>query len=362
MRNLISLISLVIALSNSCVALPPVQAPDVFNITALSIQYPKLLGFLLESYEKMQSSSNGNKIIAACCKDVCGGFSDRLRGLFQTYQWAVAHNRTFEIHPQYLSTKYQKCDSQSAYFRQSEVPGAAHANSKIWYVGDNFITTIEDEGALRGGHIGAHVVGGLLMHITNSWTEEKKAQIARIRRNVDVLLPEPFIAMQVRVGGSRLKIGRSNIKGVTWNDGYSNPFSQALLEWAAKLDRRLTCSKTLTIVSDSARFITEFQLAVPQGVTVFHCCEVANHIEYSHNSVRGYHDYTDFTEQALFDLALMYKASILFHTIGMFFHSIGIFGPTPEMQWVKLLVENNNESVLLSEKTDYLLSALSCHI
>lgn len=318
--------------------------PDVFNMTVFSLQFPNESSFLQQSFKKMLSQSNGNKVIMACCSSygVYGGFSDRLNGLYTGFLLAVEHNSTFEIHPDYLATKIQHCEKKyPRYMASSTQVDRMHEyqwNSTVLYLATNRGT--------KFGKLNSHLLGGFLLHMTNAWADEKKRQIWKMKQQIELLLTDPFVVLHVRVGNSKFIAGDHHIVHSNKSLDYNTKHSAQLLVWAKGLHRDLSCSKKLVLISDSEQYVAEFMVTVPEGLKVFRCCTQASHLDKPKTNAT-----VDLTEQTLFDLILISKAKLVFRTIGGFPFASAIFGNS-----VAIRESFNRTEVNL----DALLSGLSC--
>ena len=98
----------------------------------------------------------------------------------------------------------------------------------------------------------------------------------RVAESLSTWLPVAnYTTLHVRAGGSLVSIG-GLVKAAPWEDGHVSDIPQWWIDGFRKSSYQ-DCKKSVALVSDSARVLSEIQYAAQDQLMVSHCCVQALH-------------------------------------------------------------------------------------
>lgn len=235
-----------------------------------------------------------------CCKasPQCGGISDRVRGISTLLRAAAVTNRKLCFtKSHFMLGPLPDCsDGEYRHVTYFEGEGVITADlfRGIKYVASNMVSSIPELG-IDSSTTSAKKLGFVALALSGVLDDEISRAKAAIQAVLDLASENdhlndehilrrtnqnPFLALHVRCGGATFE--NTNGETVACNDvrdGFNTSIPDSLLRAARTLPRNLYCQKPLFLASDSARFIAELQIALPNGVAASTCCNSPLHID-----------------------------------------------------------------------------------
>ena len=263
-------------------------------------------------------------------RDLCGGISDRSRGLPYALSLAILTGRQLKIHSSILTNELisdgilnQKhyrfvdgnCDHPGLLSKLVDDPSeeifvTSNCHQSVpkqkalpeGIVFDSLVLTIEQQCEIT------HRCGAAIIHHSPVFHVDL-ARAQRLAANLDMLPVRNYTVLHVRAGGSKLTVDNATVEAIPWKDGYASGIAQAWID-AFRAEPFRQCQFAVAVISDSQRVISELRLAASENLMLTHCCNQPLH--------RDRHFIAQFPLQEIIDLYILARSSLIIATQGGF--------------------------------------------
>jgi hypothetical protein len=281
-----------------------------------------------------------NALIVSCCRQHCGGISDRVRGLVTLALAAERARRPLCLNREYFlpgpspaceegAFLYITHDAFNVYsepwIKRGQAPTVTRMSNRSEPVAENpaqnvrYISSVLASKSMQIGVAGradAKRFGMLALALSGVLSRDMLRTQSMISERIGSPLQSlAHVAIHIRCGASSFENAAGvRVKAVSWADGYDSHVPDVLLRTLRTIPADATCLKPLYIASDSVLFKEELAKSLPSGIRTVTCCGTPVHV-----GQEGTDALTVFEEyQHLVDLEAIGTADAVFRTVGGF--------------------------------------------
>jgi len=263
--------------------------PAYFNASGLP--------YFWEAYQRSIEVKT-QKLVLVCAVGrglgLCGGLSDRLRGIPYAVGLALLSKRQLVVDPSLMVmgelpaglSSFSHVDLVDGHCDRADLEKINSVALDIVFITTNcegldsmkfaFDSSGDDLGivdllleAERECRVPS-LCGALVAHSLPAWADDMMSAWQFVQR-LPMLPARQYTALHIRAGGSTIDVDDHTISAVSWDDGYVSDIPRLWVN-AFKATKFGNCPSPIAVVSDSARLVAELQFQAYDRLLIEHCC------------------------------------------------------------------------------------------